>query len=38
MADAEVGRAKADIMRVGVVPKIPGKQIDGSWNDPGRFY
>jgi hypothetical protein len=35
---AEVKRAKADIMRAGVVPRILGKQKEGSWNAPGRFY
>jgi hypothetical protein len=35
---AEVKRAKADIMRTGVVPRILGRQKDGSWNAPGRFY
>lgn len=34
----DVKRAKADIMRVGVVPKILKKQKNGSWNRPGRFY
>ncbi len=36
--DPEVRRARADIMRVGVVPRILAKQTDGRWNDPGRFY
>jgi hypothetical protein len=35
---AEVKRARADIMRRGVVPRILGRQNEGSWNDPGRFY
>ena len=35
---AEMKRAKADIMRTGVVPRILGRQKDGSWNAPGRFY
>ena len=35
---AEVRRAKADIMRTGMVPKILGRQTQGSWNGPGRFY
>jgi len=35
---ADVRRAKADIMRVGVVPAILSRQTDGSWNSPGRFY
>jgi hypothetical protein len=36
--DPEVKRARADIMRTGVVPRILGKQTDGRWNGPGRFY
>ena len=36
--DAEVKRAKADIMRAGLVPRILAKQVDGCWNGPGRFY
>ena len=35
---AEVKCAKADIMRAGVVPRILGRQSEGSWNGPGRFY
>lgn len=35
---AEVKRAKADIMRAGVVPRILSRQNKGSWNGPGRFY
>ena len=35
---AEVKRAKADVMRAGVVPRILGRQNEGSWNGPGRFY
>jgi hypothetical protein len=35
---AEVKRAKADIMRAGVVPRILSRQNEGSWNGPGRFY
>jgi hypothetical protein len=35
---AEVKRAKADIMRIGVVPRILSKQDGESWNSPGRFY
>jgi len=34
----EVKRAKADIMRTGIVPRILGSQTRGSWNSPGRFY
>ncbi len=34
----EVKRARADIMRAGVVPRILGKQRNGRWNEPGRFY
>jgi hypothetical protein len=34
----EVKRAKADIMRTGIVPRILSKQTNGSWNSPGRFY
>jgi hypothetical protein len=34
----EVKRAKTDIMRTGVVPRILAKQRNGSWNSPGRFY
>ncbi len=35
---AEVKRARADIMRTGMVPKILSRQKNGSWNSPGRFY
>jgi hypothetical protein len=35
---AEVKRAKADIMRTGIVPRILSRQSRGSWNGPGRFY
>ncbi|MCX7031473.1 MAG: nitrogen fixation protein NifH [Spirochaetes bacterium] len=35
---AEVKRAKADILRAGVVPRILSRQNKGSWNGPGRFY
>ena len=34
----EVRRAKADIMRTGMVPRILNRQTKGSWNGPGRFY
>ncbi len=34
----DVKRAKADIMRTGIVPKILSRQKGGSWNSPGRFY
>ncbi len=34
----EVKRAKADIMRTGIVPRILDRQKHGSWNTPGRFY
>jgi hypothetical protein len=34
----EVKRAKADIMKAGIVPRILSKQKEDSWNAPGRFY
>jgi len=37
-ADPAVKRAKADIMRTGIVPRIVSRQEQGSWNGPGRFY
>jgi hypothetical protein len=37
-ADSEVKRAKKEIMVSGVVPRVINRQIDGSWNSPGRFY
>lgn len=37
-SNPEVKRAKADIMRTGVVPRILRHQEQGSWNGPGRFY
>ena len=37
-ASAEAKRARQEIMRSGVVPKILRKQKDGTWNEPGRFY
>jgi hypothetical protein len=36
--DAEVRRAREGIMLSGVVPAILDKQVEGSWNSPGRFY
>ncbi|MBN2322299.1 MAG: nitrogen fixation protein NifH [Spirochaetes bacterium] len=36
--NTEVKRAKADIMRIGVVPKILSKIKEKNWNSPGRFY
>jgi hypothetical protein len=33
-----VKRAKAAIMRAGIVPRILSKQRGGCWNEPGRFY
>jgi hypothetical protein len=36
--DPEVVQAKAEIMLSGVVPKILGRQAEGNWNGPGRFY
>ena len=36
--DPEVKRARADIMRTGVVPRFLGTQRNGRWNAPGRFY
>jgi len=37
--DAEVGEAKDEIMRIGVVPEILAKQSDGGyWDAPKRFY
>jgi hypothetical protein len=37
-SDAEVKRAKDEIMLSGAVPKILQKQSSGSWNASGRFY
>ena len=37
-ADKDVRRAREEIMKSGVVPRILDKQSDGSWNSPGRFY
>ena len=37
-SSTEVKRAKADIMHIGIVPRILAKQTDGTWNSPGRFY
>jgi hypothetical protein len=38
-SNAEVKKAKADIMKVGVVPQILSSQNDdGSWESPNQFY
>ena len=37
-ADPEVQRSKADIMRIGVVPRILSKNPGDGWSSPGRFY
>jgi hypothetical protein len=34
----DVKRARADIMRTGIVPRILRKQKESSWNADGRFY
>lgn len=36
--DSEVRGAKQAIMETGVVPRLLDKQVDGTWNSPGRFY
>jgi hypothetical protein len=36
--DREVRGAKQAIMETGVVPRLLDKQVDGTWNSPGRFY
>jgi hypothetical protein len=37
-SDPAVQRAKADIMRTGVVPRIMSKNTGDGWSSPGRFY
>jgi hypothetical protein len=37
-ADPAVQRAKAEIMRTGIVPRILSKGIGESWNTPNHFY
>jgi hypothetical protein len=36
--DREVRAAKQSIMETGFVPRLLDKQIEGTWNGPGRFY
>jgi hypothetical protein len=37
-SEREVRRAKQAIMEAGIVPRLLAKQVDGTWNSPGRFY
>ena len=37
-SDAQASEAKRNIMHRGVVPAILEKQVDGRWNEPGKFY